>query len=198
MKKFIYISLFLLFLAGCRNETKDKTLDQIQTLKIENTSLVNQLAASEKENEQLTKQIQTLRSLGATFDYRDIYNLQKVTVTRYTNIYKNESDSNKEELIVYIQPIDETGDVIKAAGEVDVQLWDLDRPQAQALLGQWKVEPGQLRKMWYSTFLRINYRLVFDVSKIVTNYDRTLTVKVKFTDYLSGKQFEDQREIKPE
>jgi hypothetical protein len=198
VKKFIYISLFLLFLSGCRNETKDKTLAQIQTLKIENTSLVEQVAKSQKENEQLTKQIQTLRSLGATLDYKDIYNLQKVTVTRYTTIDDSNSGGKKKELIVYLQPIDETGDIIKASGIVDVQLWDLDKPQTQALLGQWKVEPGQLKKMWYSTFLRINYRLVFDVSKIVAKYDHPLTVKVKFTDYLSGKQFEDQREIKPQ
>lgn len=198
MKKSVYIVLFLFFLAGCRNEKLGKAELEIGQLKTQNASLANQLAQSQKKNEQLAKQIQALRSFGSTTNYKDIYDLQKIAITRFTNIYDNDGENKKETLLVYFQPIDEIGDVIKAAGVVEVQLWDLDRPQGQALLGQWKVEPAQLKKLWFATLITINYRLSFDVTKVVSKYDHPLTVKVKFTDYLSGKTFEEQKVITPE
>ena len=198
MKKSIYIVLFLFFLAGCRNETKDNTLSEIKKLKTENTFLAEQVEQSQKENEQLNKQIQALRNFGTSLNYGDIYNLQKINVTKYTNIYDNDGDGKKETLLVYFQPIDEYGDIIKASGLVEVQLWDLNMQAEKALLGQWKIEPAALKKLWFATLITANYRLSFNISGIVEKFDQPLTVKVKFTDYLSGKTFEEQRVFKPQ
>ncbi len=197
MKRLVYIALFLISLAGCRNAQLDKAQLQITKLQAQNTTLSDQVALLEKENTQLTKQIQTLRSFGTTFDYKDIYDLQRINITNYTNIYDSNNDGKKETLIVYIQPIDATNDAIKAAGFMEVQLWDLDKPAEQALLKQWKIEPDELKKHWINALLGTNYRLNFSIEGIVSNYDHALTVKVKFTDYLSGKQFEEQKVISP-
>ena len=51
--------------------------------------------------------------------------------------------------------------------------------------------------MWFATLITINYRLVFDVPETVENLDVPLTVKVTFTDYLTGKIFKAQKVIKP-
>jgi hypothetical protein len=98
---------------------------------------------------------------------------------------------------VYVVPVDETGDDIKAAGAADVQLWDLNKKESEALLGQWQIEPNELKKLWLDSFLGGSYRLVFDVSQIVTKVEKPLTVKVNFTDYLSGKTFTEEFVIKP-
>jgi hypothetical protein len=127
----------------------------------------------------------------------DLYDLQKIKITRYTNLYDKDKDGKKEELLVYIQPIDEEGDIVKATGAVDVQLWDLNKEDGHAQLGQWHVTPSQLKKLWFATLITINYRLPFDVADKITGDEKALAVKVTFTDYPSGKVFEEQKIIKP-
>jgi hypothetical protein len=83
------------------------------------------------------------------------------------------------------------------AGSVDVQLWDLNKKGSEALLGQWQVKRSELKKLWFATLITINYRLTFDVGDKVEKFDEPLTVKVTFTDYLTGKVFKEQKVIKP-
>jgi hypothetical protein len=188
-----------LITAGCEDAggNKPSSTKQVSLLKQENTQLAHQVELSETENEQLKKQIQVLSGLQPQVEPEDIYNLQRVKITRYTNFYDKDKDGRKEKLIVYIQPMDADGDIIKAAGSVDVQLWDLNRTDGEVLLGQWRVEPDELKKLWFATILIINYRLTFDVTGIVDKLDEPLTVRVAFTDYLSGKVFKEQKVIKP-
>jgi outer membrane murein-binding lipoprotein Lpp len=194
--KKIFFALLLFSLAGCQKEKTDNAASQIEKLKTQNSDLAVKLQQSQKESEQLKKQIQALRNFGENFKPEDIYNLQKINITKYTNLYDNDDDGKKETLLVYIQPMDEYGDVVKATGLVEVQLWDLDRKEGQPLLGQWQVSPAELKKLWFATLITVNYRLSFNIAGVVEKFDRPLTVKVKFTDYLSGKTFEEQKVIK--
>jgi len=188
----------LYFAAGCEEGSKKPSLDkQVRLLEQEKTQLTRQVEQSEAESEQLKKQIQVLSGLEGTVTPEDIYHLKRVKITRYTNFYDKDKDGRKEKLIVYIQPFDTDGDIIKAAGQVDVQLWDLNKAEDEALLGQWHVEPDELKELWFATVLIINYRLTFDVADIVDKFDEPLTVKVTFTDHLSGKVFKEQKVIKP-
>ena len=189
----------LSFVAGCENANKKSPLaEQIQQLKQEKTELTRQIERSENENEQLQKQILVLSGLPEEAKAENLYRLQRIKVTRYTNFYDKDKDGEKEKLIVYIQPLDEEGDIVKATGDVDVQLWDLNKEANQALLGQWHVTPGQLKKLWFATLITINYRLTFDVADKIENIQEPLTVKVTFTDYLTGKVFKEQKVIKPQ
>lgn len=198
MKKLLFFAVLMFSLAACQKEKTDNSSSQIEKLKTQNSDLAGQLQQSQKQIEQLEKQIQALRNFGPDFKPEDIYNLQKINITRYTNLYDNDEDGKKETLLVYIQPMDEFGDVVKATGLVEVQLWDLDKKDGPPLLGQWKITPPELKKLWFATLITVNYRLSFNVASLVEKFDHSLTVKVKFTDYLSGKTFEEQKVIKPQ
>ena len=184
--------------AGCESTDGQKIppAKQIQTLKQEKKQLARQIEQSKAEAEQLKKQIQILSDLPPEARFENLYHLQKTKITRYTNLYDKDKDGKKEKLIVYIQPIDEEGDIVKATGAVDVQLWDLNKENGQALLGQWQVKPDELKKLWFATLIT-NYRLTFDVADKITGDEEALTVKVTFTDYLTGKVFTEQKVIKP-
>ena len=112
--------------------------------------------------------------------------------------YDKDEDGKKEKLIVYIQPIDKQGDIIKVLGSVDVELWDLNKDAGQAKLGRWHVGLDELKKNWFTTLIGGNYRLMFDITDKVTDFTEPLTVKVTFTDYLTGRVFKEQRVIKPD
>jgi hypothetical protein len=198
--------LALVFATGCESTGPGAAgnaspLQQVEQLGKEKAELQNRLAQSQAENEGLKKQMEALAGLPGEKRAESIYRLKEVKIGRYTNLYdedKNPGAPGKETLIVYVQPIDETGDVIKAAGAVDVQLWDLNKPSAEALVGKWNVEPNELKKMWFDSIALTGYRLKYDVGSLVGKFDKPLTVKIAFTDYLSGKVFTEQKAIKPE
>ncbi len=190
----ILAGCLLTIAAGCEGNKLEK---EIQTLRQEKTELESQLKQSKSEAKQLKNQVRVLSNLPADVRLEDLYNLQKIKITRYTNLYDKNDDGKKEKLLVYIQPIDEERDIVKATGAADVELWNLDNEDGQAQLGKWHVSPDQLKKLWFATLITINYRLSFDVGDKVSGEEKALVVKVTFTDYVSGKVFKEQKIIKP-
>ena len=196
----VTLAACLLALAvGCEGpNNRVSPADQVETLRRQKSQLTARIEQLETQNRQLQKRVQTLSGLPEGQRGVNLYPLESVRIGRYTDFYDKDGDGRKEKLIVYIQPIDEQGDVVKAAGAVDVQLWDLNNQADKALLGQWHVEQQELKKVWFATLIIINYRLTFDVADLVKTFDEPLTIKITFTDYLSGKVFEAQKVINPD
>ncbi len=192
----ILICAALSFAAGCKpSNLRVAIASEVVELKHQNRQCQDNLQKSQAQVEQLKKQVTTLSEQKSGLKLASIYNLQSLKITRYTGLYENEA-GKKERLIVYIQPIDDDGDVIKAAGSVDVQLWDLNRTDSNTLIAKWHVEPTELKKMWIATLITINYRLTFDVGEKIAGVKGDLTVKVAFNDYIFGKVFTEQFTIK--
>jgi len=195
----ILTGCLLILVGGCENGNKKSPLvEQIQQLKQEKTQLTRQIERSKNENKQLKKQIQVLSGLPDEVELESLYGLQRIEIGGYTGFYDKDKDGQYEKLIVYIQPTDGEGDIVKATGAMDVQLWDLNKEAHQALLGRWHITPGELKKLWFATVITINYRLTFDIADTVENMEEPLTLKVTFTDYLTGKVFKEQKVIKPQ
>lgn len=188
---------FILVSFGCNsgNEyTKLKT--QINTLTDEKTQLTSQIEQTNKENEQLKKQIAVLQDLPKNVKGESLYQLENVKIHNYSTLYDENNDGKPDTLIVRIQPFDNYGDIIKAAGSVEIELWNLNKPEDQALIGNWTVNSEELKKSW-NDLLVTNYRLSFDISDKIEKFDKPLNLKVIFTDFLSGKTFPEQKVIKP-
>ena len=184
--------------AGCENDNGRTVLtEKISTLRQENQQLQSQVEKSQSEVKQLKEQVQVLSDVPCDIRIKDLYDLKKIKISRFTNLYDKNEDGKKEKLIIYFQPIDQQGDSVKAGGAVSVQLWNLDKEEAEALLSQWDVTPAELKEDWFANFINSNYRLVFDVGDKITGDEGSLVVKVTFTDYLSGKVFKEHKIIKP-
>jgi hypothetical protein len=189
--------LTAVLLAGCGiGSAKEQPLElKVEALQREKAELAGKVEQCQVENEQLQQQVKALTALPKD-GREDFYRLTSVRVARFTGFYDTDKDGRRETLLVYIQPIDTDGDIIKTAGTVHVQLWNLDNPGDQALVGQWQVQPDQLRKLWVGAMVS-DYRLPFDVSLTPELLAQPLTVKITFTDYLTGEIFRDQMVIKP-
>ncbi len=196
--KVVLVGALLSIAAGCQStDIRSEFTEEINTLRREKKQLSHQVEQAQNETKQLKQQLQTMSGISPEVRLENLYDIQSIKITRHTNLYDKDKDGKDEKLIVYIQPFDKDGDVIKATGVVDVQLWDLEKPNGQAMLGQWQVKPDELKKLWHAAMLTINYRLTFDVADIVDGSEQALTVKVTFTDYLTGKVFKEQKVIKP-
>jgi len=182
------------FAPGCSSPDKESPLlAEIEQLTNEKKQLQKQLNQTKDQNEDLEKRNQVLAGLPEDVKGENLYSIHSIKITKYTNLYDKDKDGKKEKLIVYIQPIDQDGDIIKAAGAVEVQLLDWDNKN----IGQWQVTTRQLKKLWFATVVKTNYRLTFDIAGKLEDPKEPLTVKVAFTDHLTGKVFKEQSEIKP-
>ncbi len=191
-------SLFVLIFAfGCESPGTREKSSPLQQLTEQKADLQKQLEQARTENDRLKKQVSTLSGLPVDKRADAVYHLQAVKIGRFTNLFDKDKNGTKETLIVYVQPIDETGDSIKAAGAVDVQLWDLNKKESEALLAQWRAEPNEIKELWFDSIVASSYRLTFDVSAVVEKAENELTVKIAFTDYLSGRTFTDQKAVRP-
>jgi len=183
------------FACGCDNGARRSVRDQIETLSREKTALKSQVEQLQSENEQLTSQVQKLSVLSPEVRLESLPQLDKIEITRRSGLYDKDKDGKKEKLIVYVRPYDKTADALKAPGRVLVQLWNLNAQADQALLGQWEVNAAELKQLWAGTFLTNYYRLTFDVADLLTGDEGELTVKVGFTDYITGKVLHAQKVI---
>lgn len=192
------IATVLAFATGCESNNRKSLKNQIDTLKLEKKQLRNDLEQARSENQQLTKQLQTLAGLDEWPADAAYYQLQNVSIGRYSGFYDKDRDGIKEKLIVYVVPTDPQGDAIKAPGEVDVQLWNLDQTQEKSLLRQWQVKSEQLKDLWVAGIIAVNYRLAFDVADLADQFEASTdswTLKITFTDYVTGKVFTHQRPV---
>ena len=188
---FIFLGVVLaVAAAGCETarEKVPKNNDQVTQQQLQ-----KQIDETKARNEQLEKQLRVLSGLKVAPN--EIYDLQQVKIGRYTNLYDKNKDGKKEKLIVYVQPVDKYDDAIKAAGNIEVELWNLNNKDGQAQIGQWRIEPQELKKLWFSGMIGANYRLMFDMSDKMNMLQSPLTVKIVFTDYLTGKVFTQQKTI---
>jgi hypothetical protein len=187
-----------ILLAGCDvgGERKDPLELKVRDLEREKAELSGQLEQSHIAIEQLQAQMEALSALPED-ERESLYALRAVKITGLTDFYDKDDDGRREKLIVYIKPVDHDGDIIKAAGTVRVQLWNLNNAGDRALLGEWQVPPAELRKLWFDTLVSANYRLTFDAPMSVQTLAQPLTVQVTFTDCLRGETFTAQQLIKP-
>jgi len=184
--------------AGCQGPQRDIALrKEVDELRLEKTRLEGELDKAEEENVKLKEQLKTLTGIEKEADIEEIYDLEGIRLTKRSGLYDKDKDGKAETLIVYLQAVDRSGDAVKAAGAAEVELWDLSKGAEDAMLGQWQVEPAELKKLWYDTLFSANYRLTFDADSKIAEFTEPLTVKVTFTDYITGKVFKEQKMIKP-
>ncbi len=197
---FVLTAVVLMTLVGCNEAEKqpDPMAQRIQVLEQENADLNEKVETLEATRSSLRKNLEVLSGLPDKTRLDDLCPLESVKLTRYTGFYDKDDDGTRESLIVYVQPIDTQGDTIKTPGAIDVQLWDLAKEPDGARLGQWHVGPKELHKLWFSTLMKTNYRMIFPIPESAGKLDKPLTVKMTFTDYLTGQVFEQQHVIEPE
>ena len=75
-------------------------------------------------------------------------------------------------------------------------IYVLLKDKDEALLGEWNVEAKELKQLWMGMMLTSYYRLPYKIPELLNDKQKELTIKVKFTDYLTGKIFTEQKVVK--
>ena len=199
--KTLLCSCAILYLtAGCETPPGNQMTParQIEILTQEKADLTQQLRQSKSKNEELQKDIKRLSGIRDQVEFDDVCRIEKIKLTKRTGLYDENEDGKAESLIVCIQPVDRDTDTVKTLASIDVQLWDLNTEADRAKLGQWRLKPHEMEKLWFTTLLGDYFKLTFEAPEKARDAEGPLTVKVTFTDYLTGKKFQAQKPIKPQ
>jgi hypothetical protein len=179
-------------LAGCGGGSDPVLWNDMARLKAENSELTLKVQHLQEETTRLSEQVATLSGLDETVRLQDLDTLDKIRIGKRTGFYDLDEDGRNDTLTVYIEPLDTSQDYVKAAGLVEVQLWNLNAASDGAKLASWSLAPGDIKDHWGGHIFASYYRLTFPVADILSGQETELTVKVQFTDLLSGKTASDQ------
>jgi hypothetical protein len=97
---------------------------------------------------------------------------------------------------VYVNTLDQHGDMIKSAGSFVVEAFDLSDPQSPRL-GHWDFPVEKAQENWHSFLTRYEYVLTCPWQQAVPRHP-DVTVKLTFTDELTGRKFTAQHVAKVE
>lgn len=193
------IAFLALSAAGCPYVPQERLIAlrrEMIELQQENQQLRERAQQVRSENQALQRRMDRLSEIRPDVAPDQIYQLEQVNLHRYSGFFDDTRDGTVDTLLVYVQPVDDQGDIIKAAGQVTVTLLDLEADQPLRL-GRWEISPQQLRRRWF-TGLTTSYRLRFDITDVIDAFDRPLTLQVRFTDIMTGRDFTLQRALSPD
>ena len=193
--KVICLGTSVLLFCGCDRDIGQSFFDDIKTLKEENQTLQYKVDELEKENRQLNEQVDTLSTLKLSDRQKVFPIVEKITLSRRTGFIDRDKDQIKEGLVVYVIPFDKAKDSIKAAGKLSVQLWDLEKSANGAKLYNWEISSAELGELWANAFTSNYYKLDLNINPDKMQIDKQYTLKVKFTDYISGRVFDTQKVV---
>lgn len=181
---------------GCRNQDHTSLWQQIRSLSEENSKLTVQVEQLKRDNVTLTEQVETLAAIEPDVRIAAMTVPESIRIARHTGFYDKTSDGKPDSLIVHLEPFDANQDAVKAAGRVEVELWNLAASSEQARLGLWQVNADELKGLWGRGLTGSYYRLTFPLEDILKGDEKELTVRVRFTDYVTGRILTDQRVVK--
>jgi len=96
-------------------------------------------------------------------------------------------------LSVLLTPVDIHGDLVKLAGEVELELFDMTRSSEQQRLGQWKFPVGEVREHWHKGFMSAGYLFQVDWQSPPVSPELTLHARMTVPD---GRQFDATTQVK--
>lgn len=180
------IVLFGWSLAGCEGPAKHiaDLNRQIATLQSTNRKHVANLEAQDKEIEKLKEANQILGDLKET-RLDKLYSAKTITIDRLSGGLNIDGEIGDEGVVVYASLYDQDGHKFKAAGAIDVFVYDLSNPRAPELIASYEYDVDQAKELWFGRMLTYHYKIEC-LWQQRPPAGRSVRVSVRFLDYLTG------------
>ncbi|MCP4708736.1 MAG: hypothetical protein GY869_08935 [Planctomycetes bacterium] len=180
-------------MSGC-NGPKTPAKETLFLLEQENARLQRTIVDQEKQIEQLQTQIADLRNLPIE-EMTELIQVDRIEFGRFTRAFDRDEDGYDEGVLAYLHTLDREGDRIKSAGSVQLELWDLAQTAGGGKLGQWHYDITELGDYWLSGPLTYHFKFEQDWPDGIQPGNKNLTIKLTFSDALTGKVFEIQQMV---
>ncbi len=137
------------------------------------------------------EQVATLRGVK-TSDIDQLVIPDKIELERLSGAYDNDGKPGDDGIVLYVQPVDRDGSVIKAAGTIDVKLVDLANPPDDMVIATYHFDPPTTRSLWYGRLMTNHFtvRCPWPPNRLPEHPD--ITAQVTFTELLTGRVLQAQ------
>ena len=170
-------------MTGCWHPSDVEARREVLRLRETVAQQKNELAAQEETISKLNKQLDTVRAIKPE-DLAKIFYPVQLVIDSLSGGYDSDGKPGDDGVVVYLRPVDADGDVLKVAGEIRIQLYDLAAPPRQNLIGEYVIPVDEARKLWYGKFLT-NYYAVKCPWPHGPPQHSEITIRATFIDYLT-------------
>lgn len=154
----IAAALAALMTSGCTSQREIELRQKIaaleDTIREKNNRLTDQQVALDEMHQQLA----VARSISSD-DLKRIFYPERLEIDRLSGGESYDGEPGDDGVTVYVRPIDRDGDVIKVAGDLRIQLYDLAAPPGENLIGEYAISADQIGKLWHGRLLTGHYTI---------------------------------------
>jgi hypothetical protein len=185
-------------LGGCQPMVAKDKFDKLDQQWLDSQQQNRDLTRRTKELEETigrqNQQITELQNLGPK-RLDKLFYVTGLELGRRSGGLDTDGKDGDDGVMVYLQPVDRDGHVIKAAGEATIQLYDLANKPDENMIGEYRWPLDELGKRWAGGFLGSSqFSLMCPWLHGPPAHDQ-LTIRVTFIDYLTGKTFTAQKVV---
>jgi len=185
-------------LCGCTPpDDHVRTLQQkVDALTVERDGLERELTERANQVTSLEQQVGNLLRLGPE-RLGALFEVQRIELASLTGGADYDGKPGHDGVTVYLRPLDADGHVLKAAGEIVIDLLDASASGEPRSLGTYVYnEPAALRRMWHGGFMTDHYTVKCPWQPATgPPRSREVVIKATFTDFLTGKQLSAVRSV---
>jgi hypothetical protein len=180
----------LIAAVGCAPDPQLRVLRQkVDALEVENDRLETELLARGADIADLEAQVAKLLELGPA-RLEKLFVVDRIELVSRTGGADYDGQMGDDGVTVYLRPLDADGHVLKAAGEITIELLDTNDPGSPRSLGLYvHNDPEQLRRLWHGGFLTNHYTIKCPWDPAIgPPANREVTIKATFYDFLTGRR----------
>jgi hypothetical protein len=179
-------------LAGCGDTPGVGAQRRISELEETLAQRDRQLALAESALDETQRRLVQARAITPE-QLGKVFHPVRVEIASLTGGVELDGGPGDDGVTVYVRPIDADGDVVKVAGDIRIELFDLSAPAGQRELGECRFTVDESRKLWYGKFMTQHYTLRCPWKIAPTSPE--VTIRVTFVDFLTQRVMTDQRVV---
>jgi len=196
-------AMIAMWLAGCASRGDLETLESElrkqelaqEELQLELSRTRDDLKVARNESAALRAQLTENRQVALSPEQADV--LFRAEAIKFNMLLTSGQDRDgrpgDDGLSVLLMPVDAHGDLVKLAGQVDLELFDMTLPADRQRLGQWRFPIDQVRDRWHKGFLSAGYLFQVDWQTPPAAEELTLHASLTVPD---GRQFHTTTQVK--
>ena len=123
----------------------------------------------------------------------DLVTVDAIRIVSPSGGYDEDGKPGDDGLVIYVQPIDREGHILKAAGSFKVRLIDLAQPADKLEIAAYHFDVPTTRSKWFGRMWTNHFTLKCPWPPQQTPQNREITAHVEFTELLTGKRFKTQQ-----
>lgn len=177
------LSCLALLTVGCENNAELDLRRQVGKLSDQIAEKNRLIDSQQSAIRKLNQQLQQARGLTDD-DLKHIFYPEKIEIDDLSGGDDYDGKPGDDGVTVYLRPIDRDDDAVKVAGDIRIELYDLQNPSGQKLIGEYVFPLDEVSRLWYGKLSTYHYTLRCPWKNGPPKHPE-ITIRATFVDFLT-------------